>query len=202
MDDKNKEKREKVVPELRFPEFKYKGEWEKKKLGEVCNIQKGEQRNKQSLKPKGDYPVINGGIEPSGYIDEYNTDENTVTISEGGNSCGYVNFIDKKFWSGGHCYTLLNIKLYDKYLYHLLKFNEKQLMKMRVGSGLPNIQKKNLVDFVLSIPSLPEQEKISDCISSLDEMIEAQEKKLELLKKHKKGLMQKLFPNKIGGGEL
>ena len=43
-------------------------------------------------------------------------------------------------------------------------------------------------------PSLPEQQKIAECLSSLDEGIAAQQEKVEALKEHKKGLMQKLFP--------
>jgi type I restriction enzyme S subunit len=47
----------------------------------------------------------------------------------------------------------------------------------------------------LTLPTLPEQQKIADCLSSLDELINAQVKKLDALKLHKKGLMQGLFPS-------
>ena len=66
-------------------------DWEEKRLGEVCKIQKGKQLNKSELIDTGEYPAINGGINPSGYTDEWNTVADTITISEGGNSCGYVN---------------------------------------------------------------------------------------------------------------
>ncbi|MCP5512571.1 MAG: restriction endonuclease subunit S [Leptospiraceae bacterium] len=46
----------------------------------------------------------------------------------------------------------------------------------------------------INFPSLPEQQKIADCLSSLDELITAQAKKIELLKTHKKALLQGLFP--------
>jgi len=54
-----------------------------------------------------------------------------------------------------------------------------------------NVMKK----IKITIPSLPEQQKIADCLTSLDERIEAQEEKIAALKEHKKGLMQKLFPS-------
>ena len=48
---------------------------------------------------------------------------------------------------------------------------------------------------VINIPSIPEQQKIADCLSSIDEAIAAQSQAIELLKLHKKGLMQQLFPS-------
>ncbi|MBE7411918.1 MAG: restriction endonuclease subunit S [Leptospiraceae bacterium] len=54
-------------------------------------------------------------------------------------------------------------------------------------------QLKNLELFFPS--SLEEQQKIASCLSSLDEIIQAQAEKIELLKQHKKGLLQGLFPN-------
>ena len=56
-----------------------------------------------------------------------------------------------------------------------------------------NVMKK----IEISIPSLPEQQKIADCLSSLDERIAAQEAKIAALREHKKGLMQQLFPRAL-----
>ena len=98
-----------------------KTKWKKCKLSNLSILEKGEQVNGDLLSEKGLIPVINGGIEPSGYYYKYNRNPYTITISEGGNSCGYVNFINVHFWSGGHCYTLSNTKNIDvKYLYHFL----------------------------------------------------------------------------------
>lgn len=170
-------------------------QWEEKKLGEIVTIKKGEQLNKNYLTKQGVYPCLNGGINYSGYTDKYNTPKDTIAISEGGNSCGYVNYIKTKFWSGGHCYTVLDIEknIDKKNLYFYLKLNEKRIKKMRVGSGLPNIQKTDLINFKISIPSLPEQEKIANFLSTADEEIELMENKIEKLKEIKKGLLQEMF---------
>lgn len=56
-------------------------EW--RKLGEVAVISKGRQFNKRDMLENGTYPVINGGILPSGYIDVFNSEENTITVSQG-----------------------------------------------------------------------------------------------------------------------
>lgn len=66
-------------------------------------------------------------------------------------------------------------------------------MRLRVGSGLPNIQKKDLDKFKLQIPSLPEQEKIANFLSAIDKKIDLEKEKLENMKKFKKGLMQRMF---------
>ena len=57
-----------------------------KSLDKICEIVKGKQLNKERLLKEGNYPVINGGIVPSGYWNEYNFNENLITISQGGAS--------------------------------------------------------------------------------------------------------------------
>ncbi|MDW8802951.1 restriction endonuclease subunit S [Clostridium sp. A1-XYC3] len=169
--------------------------WEVKILGDICSINKGEQLNKLDLLSNGEYYALNGGIEPSGYTENWNTKENTISISEGGASCGYVKFNVKKFWSGGHCYTLegLSKSIYNEYLYQYLKFYEPSIMALRVGSGLPNIQKSALTGFKVSIPAIEEQQKIADILFQIEEKIYKEQEKLEQLKKFKKGLLQKMF---------
>ena len=70
-------------------------------LSEICEIIKGKQVNGEFLSEKGKYYVMNGGTEPSGYYSDYNVEANTISISEGGNSCGYVQFNTSPFWSRG-----------------------------------------------------------------------------------------------------
>lgn len=170
-------------------------EWEEKRLGEVCYIVKGQQLNKEELSETGAYPCQNGGVEPSGYTTEFNTVENTITISEGGNSCGYINFMTTKFWCGGHCYALqlLSSDVLNVFLYQFLKNKQSEIMRLRVGSGLPNIQKGDIQKFLVSIPSLPEQRKIASFLGSLDAQIEAVGAQIGESKEFKRGLLQNMF---------
>lgn len=180
---------------LRFPGFS--GPWQKVYLSQIALITKGVQYNKILLQEIGLYPVINGGITPSGYTDKYNTEANTITISEGGNSCGYVNYISTHFWCGGHCYTVKEKELVDKlYLYYLLKYHEPMIMQLRVGSGLPNIQIKPLQKYKLQIPSLAEQTAIAEVLSTADKEIEIAKAKLAAYRTQKRGLMQQLLTGK------
>ncbi|MBU0627496.1 restriction endonuclease subunit S [Patescibacteria group bacterium] len=170
-------------------------EWVEKKLGSIAKINKGTQLNKDELTNTGEYPAINGGINPSGYTHEWNTEANTITISEGGNSCGYINLIKKRFWSGGHCYSIQELKnnVNNVYLYQVLKFNELNIMRLRVGSGLPNIQKGDINSFTIHMPTLKEQTKIANFLSSLDSKLLHVEQQLNSTKQFKKVLLQKMF---------
>ncbi len=175
----------------------FTGEWEEKKLADICEIKKGEQLNKQYLNYTDPFPVINGGIEPSGYTNKYNSEPNTITISEGGNSCGFVNFISTNFWLGGHCYSINNFNLEITFFYQLLKNFENKIMGLRLGSGLPNIQKKALLDFRINIPKkIDEQQAIAQILSDMDKEIESLKSKLSKTKAIKDGIMSELLTGK------
>ena len=139
-------------------------------LEDIGDVVKGKQINGEFLSESGKYYVMNGGIEPSGFYNDYNVEANTISISEGGNSCGYVQFNACPFWSGGHCYTIQNTtdNVKTEYLYQFLKSKESEIMKLRIGSGLPNIQKKDLAKFKITIPNISEQKVISAFLSSFE----------------------------------
>ena len=76
-----------------------------------------------------------------------------------------------------------------------LPINQEKLLSQSAGGAIKNVVSVDQIKEIgLNIPSLPEQQKIADCLSSLDELIAAQSQKLEILKVHKRGLMQQLFP--------
>ena len=178
----------------RLPGFS--GEWRKEQVRNLCTVVKGEQLNKDILDEIGLYYVLNGGMTPSGYTNKWNIMENTISISEGGNSCGYVNFNREKFWSGGHCYTLQFVKtseIMNLFLYFYLKFCENKLQCLRVGSGLPNIQKSSLENFNVTYPTLEEQTAIADVLSSADREIDLLRQNIKSEKQKKKALMQLLL---------
>ena len=164
-------------------------------LCEICEIIKGKQINGEFLSEKGKYYVMNGGTEPSGYYSDYNVEANTISISEGGNSCGYVQFNSSPFWSGGHCYTIQKLaeNVDNMYLYHYLKSKEDAIMKLRIGSGLPNIQKKDLAMFKIKLPNVEQQKSISTFLSSLERKAEIEEFIQNAMLKEKQYLLQQMF---------
>ena len=164
-------------------------------LSAICDIVKGKQINGENLSERGRYYVMNGGTEPSGYYDDYNVEANTISISEGGNSCGYVQFNTFPFWSGGHCYSIQNVtgNVDNLYLYHYLKSNEDNIMKLRIGSGLPNIQKKDLAMFKIIVPTLEQQMTISTFLSSIERKAEIERRIQNAMQKQKLYLLQQMF---------
>lgn len=157
------------------------------KLKDIASYSKGSQINGNNLIENGTYEYLNGGINPSGKWNEYNVDGNTITISEGGNSCGYVNYMINPFWCGAHCYYLYDLKCPSEYLYYALKGNQSSIMKLRSGACMPNIKKKDLGEFVLSIDlDKNEQDRviaIFNCLSSIITHRRTQLEKLDLLVK-------------------
>ena len=188
-----KEKQQKALSNHIFAQVK-KQEFQQCRLVNICTIHKGVQLGKLEMNAEGRYPVLNGGISYSGYTDSYNCDANTIAISEGGNSCGFVNLIREKFWCGGHCYTLKNIRISMQYLFFFLKHRQDMLMNLRVGSGLPNIQKKDLENVEVVFPIMEEeQNRFSEILLCTQNELDLLRKKLAALQKQKRGLMQKLL---------
>lgn len=167
---------------------------EERPLGEIAHIVKGEQLNKLDI-ALGKYPVWNGGISPSGFHDASNTDGGTITISEGGNSCGFVNFEERSFWLGGHCYALkeLSNDVDKNFLYHSLKAREAEIMRLRVGSGLPNIQRRDLQRLKVTVPIPLEQKRISSALTAANRELVLLDRKIQAITRQKRGLMQKLL---------
>ena len=164
-------------------------------LSDVCNIQKGKQVNGDCLSENGTYYVMNGGTEPSGYYEQCNTTADTISISEGGNSCGYIQYNREAFWSGGHCYTLTNIQsnVCNLYLYHYLKSKESAIMKLRIGTGLPNIQKKDLEKVAVLLPPVAKQVRISTFLTAVDRKATNEEILLRHFQEEKQYLLHQMF---------
>ena len=164
-------------------------------LGNVAKIHKGQQINGEELSETGSYYVMNGGVVPSGYLEDFNTPANTISISEGGNSCGYVQYNGVPFWSGGHCYTLIDpITSFNyKYLFHYLKFKEQSIMALRIGSGLPNIQKKDLDSFPILNISKEEQNTIACVFDEILEKIVCERQIALKYEEQKRYLLSNLF---------
>lgn len=185
-------KKTKLIPELRFPEFEDEGEWEEKILGEICNIKNGK-ANVQDHVENGKYPLFDRS-EVIKASNDFIFDCETVIIPGEG-----MRFIPKyyegKFNLHQRAYALKDFTCSGQFVYYLMLYRNVLLSQKAVQSTVLSLRLPILQSFPVDIPKNPnEQQKIASCLSSLDEMIAAESQKLDLLKDHKKGLMQKLFP--------
>src|SRR5690606_11715564 len=186
----------KNIPELRFPEFKNEGEWEIKTIGDVANSESSSMAlNKLDLKPTG-YPVY-GADSIVGYIDEFQHKDKYISIVKDGSGVGRLNLCQSNSSILGTLTSLKskNKKQYDLvWLYYLL--NTVDFSVYVKGAGIPHIYYSDFKNEIVPVPNPKEQQKIASCLASLDDLIESHSQKLDLLKDHKKGLMQNLFPQK------
>ena len=81
----------------------------------------------------------------------------------------------------------------NRYLYYYLKANENKIMALRVGSGLPNIQKSTLEKFEVKIPRFTEQEKVVLTLDSFSNKLLVERKLIEMFQQQKRYLLQNLF---------
>jgi type I restriction enzyme S subunit len=178
-----------TLPKLRFPEFQDLGEWEEKTIGNLLTIGNGKDYKHLS---KGDIPVYGTG----GYmlsVNDYLYDGESVCIGRKGTIDKPV-LLSGKFWTVDTLFYTHSFKnCLPKFIY--LCFQYINWLDYNAASGVPSLSKSTIENIALAIPSIPEQQKIADCLFSIDEAISLQSQAIDLLKLHKKGLMQQLFPS-------
>ena len=202
------------TPSLRFPEFR--GAWEMKRLGEaLTSISNG--LNLEQVKEVTSYKVtrietisndvINtekvGYIKPEQDISSYKLNIGDMLYSNINSlsHIGRVVIIDRDY-NLYHGMNLLRLVV-DKnlnnpqFIYYLLNTEEIKLsFKSRANPAVnqASINQTELSKTRIIVPPLAEQEKIAECLSSLDEVITVHGDRLDGLKDYKRGLMQQLFP--------
>lgn len=207
----------KYIPTLRFPEFQNDGEWKIVLLKDFTERLKSKVGNAQ-LRPIS----ISAGI---GFVDQKNKFgrdisgnqySNYIVLKKGefaynkGNSIKYPQgcvYQLKEFEIVACpnvfvCFRIINNSVCPDFMsaYFASNYHGKQLQQYITSgvrsNGLLNISAETFLGIKTPLPSPAEQKKIADCLSSLDKYIDATKRKLKLLKEHKKGLMQRLFPAK------
>lgn len=168
------------------------------KLVDICRIEKGQQIDTSRLNDAHRYRYINGGVKESGFYDSFNSNEECVLVSEGGASCGYVNYINEPFWCGCHCYRLFDLKVMPKYLYYALKANQERIMDLRTGVCMPNIKKKEFQNFVVSIDrDAKRQDAVVKALDTIQKAIDLKRKQLEDLDELVKSKFQEMFGDPV-----
>jgi type I restriction enzyme S subunit len=182
------------TPKLRFPEFRDAEGWEQAQISDLAISEASTLAlNKLSLVPNG-YPVY-GADGCVGFINTFAQSEDYIAIIKDGSGVGRLSLREGRSSILG---TLAYLKpktesgaMLSWLFYFLNSLDFKRFIK---GSGIPHIYFSDYANQIAGMPSVPEQQKIAECLSSVDELIAAQARKLDALKTNKKGLMQQLFP--------
>jgi type I restriction enzyme S subunit len=200
-----------LVPKLRFKEFS--GEWEEKRLGDIGIFSKGKGIPKNDIVEDGvlecirygelytEYKEIIKDIKSKTNLKKDSlilSKKNDVIIPSSGET--YIDIatascVLKDNIALGGDLNILRSKENGVFLaYYLSHVKKQDIAKLAQGIAVVHLYTSQLKLLKVELPKPKEQQKIANCLTSLDNLIEAQNKKVEALKNHKKGLMQRLFP--------
>lgn len=204
-------------PRVRFKEFEGSGEWEEKSLGEVCRFVRGPfggALKKEIFVAEG-YAVyeqshaIYDSFDAFRYfiseekfqeLKRFSVSPGDIIMSCSG-TMGKFAIIPKAARGGVINQALLKLTVDNEFMVDFIKMslelhgNQEKLLSQSAGGAIKNVVSVDQIkELKLFIPSKAEQQKIASCLSSLDALIAAHGEKVEVLKEHKKGLMQGLFP--------
>lgn len=200
----SKQDNKSLVPELRFAEFRGDGGWSENTFGGVATFYNGRAYKQAELLDKGRYRVLRVGnffTNNEWYFSDLELDENKY-CDKGDLLYAWSASFGPRIWDGEkviyhyHIWKVVEKNLIKKQFLFILLNYETERMKAQSanGLGLLHITKGAIEGWKCALPYEDEQQKIADCLSSIDELITAHTQKLEALKAHKKGLMQQLFP--------
>ncbi|HED6023536.1 TPA: restriction endonuclease subunit S, partial [Campylobacter coli] len=155
---------------------------------ENIKIQKG-QNITQKLAKIGNIKVVAGGKDYAYFHNDFNRNENTITISASGANAGYVNFWKEKIFASD-CTTinLPNLKVIQ-FIYYVLKCNQKYIMSLARGAAQPHVYPKDIENIKIPLPPLEIQKQIvAEC-----EKVEEQYNTLSLSIKEYQNLIKAIL---------
>jgi type I restriction enzyme S subunit len=199
-----------VVPALRFPEFRDGEGWKIVSLGEVCDVVGGGTPDtKEDSYWNGDIlwltpsevgnrfisdscrKITLSGLKnssakllPAGSIvltTRATLGEMSILVTEASTNQGFQSLVPK-------------LGTNKDYIYYLQPIIKEQCLRFSKGSTFLEVSSTSVKNFKIPFTSNKEQEKVADCLGSMDDLISSVADKIETLKEYKKGLMQQLFP--------
>ena len=197
-----------LTPKLRFPAFRGTEGWSEKPLKEAALINPANSGLPESFVYIDLESVDAGALKAKTRISRVGAPSRAQRLVERGDIIYQVvrpyqrnnllcEFADEEDYVASTGYAQLRARGSNRFLYQSIHTDSfvGRVMAKCTGSNYPAINSSDLAEIELPLPpTLPEQQKIAECLSSVDELMAAQARKLDALKTHKKGLMQQLFP--------
>lgn len=195
-----------TVPKVRFPEFEEDGEWVERKLGEVFNtFSGGTPKSTEKKYYGGSTPFIRSAEIAKNSTELFLTDEGLKNSSAklvkkgdllialyGANSGDVA--ISKIDGAINQAILCLRSDFSNEFVSHYFFLKKDWITRRYLQGGQGNLSGQIVKSIELYFPKQEEQQKIASCLSAVDELITAQQEKIDELQQHKKGLMQGLFP--------
>ncbi|MQX44874.1 restriction endonuclease subunit S [Sinorhizobium meliloti] len=192
-------------PRLRFPEFEGAGEWEEKPFSAIVDLISGLHLSPDEYSESGEVPYFSG---PSDFTDELSgaskwTASTTSAARSGdtlitvkGSGVGEVWFSNLPAIALGRQLMAVRPKegQIRRFVFQFLLTKKRRFKVLGAGNLIPGLSRPDILELKAFFPRGPEQQRIADCLTSLDDLITTETRKLDTLKTHKKGLMQQLFP--------
>ena len=188
-----------TVPRLRFPEFREAGEWEERLVGDVFKVTRGkvlamplvrDSRSNETPFPVYSSQTKNRGL--AGYYSEH-LYEDAITWTTDGANAGDVNYRTGKFYCTNVCGVLINndgqANLCTAELINSVSRQHVSFV------GNPKLMNGVMSKIAVPFPKPAEQQRIAPSLSSLEDVLAAQARKIDALKQKKQGLLQQLFPS-------
>ena len=187
------------TPALRFREFT-EG-WVVKKLEELFKISAGgdiETENVSQIKNEiFKYPIYANAEKNKGfygYSNVYKINENVITVAGRGVNIGIAHARNHKFYP---IVRLLVLKPLNNENIYFFEYQINRLNLFKESTGVPQLTAPQVSQYEIYYPHLPEQTKIAQFLTAIDEKLQALKQKKTLLEQYKKGVMQKIFSQEI-----
>ena len=173
--------------------------WEEKKLGECVEILDSQRKpieSKERANRKGEYPYY-GASGIIDYIDDYLFEGESILLGEDGaniiNRNSRLAFIATgKYWVNNHAHIMKANA--DNLNYFICEYLESlDYSKICAGSAQPKLTQDVIRNLTIKAPCKEEQQKIADCLSSMDSLIQTQQKVVTTWQQRKKALLQQMF---------
>ena len=210
----SKQASKEVLPQLRFPEFRDAAKWEVKKLGEIASFYKGKGLPKSAITPKGKNLCVHYGELFTVYQEVIETITSRTDIKDKSflsvenDVLMPTSDVTPKGLAKASCIKQGSVilggdilvirthksKMCGEFISRHIRHLEQKVLQLVSGSTVFHLYASSIDKLALSFPSFKEQQKIADCLSTVDNLITTQAQKVDALKAHKKGLMQQLFP--------
>ena len=202
-----------LVPTLRFPEFHITGEWKRDQIGSIASISKGKGVSKADIAKSGLTPCIryaelythygevirealsHTNVPPEDLVLSQTEDIIVPASGETRADIARAACVVPAGVALGGDLNILRSDLSGRFFSYLLNSPLRStIARLAQGDTVAHLYPGQLSKVTISYPLPAEQQKIADCLGSLDDLVAAEGRKLDALRQHKQGLMQQLFP--------